>query len=110
MDAETERLVRRLQENLSAVRKAAGWTTERLGQELDISRQSVSALENGRTTMTKVHYLAIRSVFEREVAEGQNLKLGYALRALVDDPFEEEDLEIPAALEVNEVAHLYAQC
>ena len=93
MGAVSECQIRRLQENLSAIRKTAGWTTDRLGQELGISRQSVSALENGRTTMTKMHYLAIRSVFESEAVESENRKLAYVLRALVDDPLDEAEFD-----------------
>ena len=60
MTSTDDELVSRLQAHLSTIRKAAGWSGERLANELGITKQTVSSLETGKTQMTKMHYLAIR--------------------------------------------------
>lgn len=82
--------IERLQENLSAIRKVAGWTTERLGEEVGVTRQTISNLEKGKTPMTKTQYLAFRTVFNHEIVSNQNKMLANVILALVDDPVEDE--------------------
>lgn len=72
MTSPDEELVSRLQAHLSTIRKAAGWSGERLANELGITKQTVSSLETGKTQMTKMHYLAIRAVFNNEIAVNGN--------------------------------------
>lgn len=76
------------QGNLSAIRKVAGWTTQRLADELGVARQTVSNLETGRTAMTKLQYLALRTVFNAEIAQRDNQDLAKVIKTLVDDPVE----------------------
>ena len=56
-----------LQKNLSAIRKIAGWTAEQLGEKIGVTKQTISNLENGKTTMTLTQYIAIRSILDFEI-------------------------------------------
>ena len=63
--AEQEK-INRMQKNLSVIRNVARWTTERLGEEIGVSRQTINSLEHNKTKMTKTQYLALRAVFNHE--------------------------------------------
>lgn len=93
MDPKTEVKIRRLQDNLSTIRKVSGWTAQQLGDEMGVTRQTVSNLELGKTPMTKTQYLALRTVLNYEIAASDNQALAQVIRALVDDPVEDESLE-----------------
>ena len=90
-----EEKITRLQENLSLIRTCAGWSAAALGEQLDVSRQMVSSLENGRNRMTRMQYLAIRKVIEDEIRQApeETVLLRDVVRVLVDEPeaFSAED-------------------
>lgn len=87
--SEIEQLwISQFQENLGALRKVAGWTTQQLANELGVARQTISNLETGRSPMTKLQYLALRTVFSAEIAKCGNRELAKIIKALVDDPIE----------------------
>lgn len=86
MPSTDEELIERLQEHLGTIRKAAGWTGERLANELGVTKQTISSLETGKTQMTKMHYLAIRSVFNNEIAVSGNEDLAKIIQLFVDQP------------------------
>ena len=66
--SEIEQLwISQFQENLGALRKVAGLTTQQLANELGVARQTISNLETGRSPMTKLQYLALRTVFSAEL-------------------------------------------
>ena len=56
-----------LQQNLRSIRQIVGWTTERLGNEIGVTKQTISDLETIKRPMTLTQYLAIRSVFNEEI-------------------------------------------
>lgn len=89
--SDEETRISRLQEHLSTIRKVAGWTTERLGEEIGVTRQTVSNLERNKTPMTKTQYLALRTVLNHEIVANQNQALAHVIRALVDDPVEDDE-------------------
>lgn len=82
------RWIGQFQENLSVIRKVAGWTTQQLADELGVARQTVSNLETGRSPMTKLQYLALRTVFSAEIARRKDRDLARIIKTLVDDPVE----------------------
>lgn len=86
--AEKEKICR-MQKNLSVIRNVARWTTERLGEEIGVSRQTITSLEHNKTTMTKTQYLALRAVFNHEVMVSENTALAQVIQSLVDEPVEE---------------------
>lgn len=90
MSSTDEELINRLQTHLSTIRKAAGWSGERLANELGITKQTVSSLETGKTQMTKMHYLAIRAVFNNEIAVSGNEDLAKIIQLFVDQPMAPE--------------------
>lgn len=61
-----------LQKYLSMLRKLYGWTMEQLGDRIGVTKQTISNLERGNPKMTKLQYIAIRSVFESEANERPN--------------------------------------
>ena len=73
-----EREIAELQSNLEMLRKLFGWTTEQLGNRLGVTKQTILNLEHGKPVMSKIQYIAIRSVMEaeamsREGEERENL-------------------------------------
>ena len=82
------RWIGKFQENLSIIRKVAGWTTQELADELGVARQTVSNLETGKTPMSKLQYLALRTVFNAQIAKDKNRDLARVIKTLVDDPLE----------------------
>ena len=69
-------MIQRLQENLSTLRKIGGWTTQDLGEKIGVTKQTISNLENKKSTMTKLQYIGLRSVLDREATfDTANAKL-----------------------------------
>ncbi|WP_125969086.1 helix-turn-helix domain-containing protein [Bifidobacterium samirii] len=79
-------MIERFQSNLSIIRKVAGWTVQQLADELGVARQTVANLEAGRTPMSKLQYLALRTVFNAEIVRSHNRDLARIIKTLVDDP------------------------
>ena len=75
--------IKKLQLNLSSLRKLAGWTAEDLGRKVGVTKQTVSNLENCRTSMSKIQYIAIRTILDYEARSNQNL--ARALHLVLDD-------------------------
>ena len=61
-----------MQENLCDLRKIAGWTAETLAGKLGITKQTISNLENQKGKLSRIQYIAIRAVFECEIASNPN--------------------------------------
>lgn len=104
MDKYNEIMVSRLQEHLSLIRKVAGWTTEKLGVRVGVTKQTISNLEHKKTVMTLTQYIAIRSVLDYEVQSStENLALAQVVEILlnqVDSVSEKEEKEIKKTIEV----------
>ena len=62
-----QRKIDLLQQNLRSIRQIIGWTTERLGNEIGVTKQTISDLETIKRPMTLTQYLALRSVFDEEI-------------------------------------------
>ena len=81
----TDETVReRLRANLPTFRMITGWTQERLGELLGVTRMTIANLENARIKMSTVMYLAIRKLFDEEI-ENDNDVLKWALLYFVDE-------------------------
>ena len=65
------RQIQRLQQNLSSIRKIAGWTAEMLGNKIGVTKQTISNLENAKSTMTFTQYIAIRSILDVEIDDNK---------------------------------------
>lgn len=78
----------RLQDHLSLIRMAVGWTAEELGERIGVTRQTISNIENGRNKLTKTQYIAMRSVLDAEMAQSpeDTEMLCLLLEVLVDHP------------------------
>ena len=76
-----------MQNHHKELRKLAGWTAEELGNKLGMSKQSISALENGSTKLNQLHYLALIHLFETECKEKpDNEVLQKVMELLFNDP------------------------
>lgn len=108
----------RLQRHLPLFRACAGWTAKDLADQLEVSRQSVSAWENydgGKekkgVKLSKAYYLAIRHLLETAVIVDVNdenaLKkkhiLGTMLEVLVDHPDQYTSDDVDAVLREAEL-------
>lgn len=83
--AERDKKIFLLQQNLSSIRKIAGWTTEQLGERIGVSKQTISNLENNKSPMNFTQYIAIRSVLDCEIEENrENEILGKVVEILLD--------------------------
>jgi len=91
---EREIQIKRLQQNLSPIRKIAGWTAEVLGDRIGVTKQTISNLENKKTPMNFTQYIAIRSVLDYEIAnnkENEVLPKVVALLLDCEDELDEAD-------------------
>jgi transcriptional regulator with XRE-family HTH domain len=78
MDAQInqrQKQINRLQSNLSSIRKIAGWTAEVLGNKIGVTKQTISNLENKKTSMNFTQYIAIRSVLDAEIEQNKDNKV-----------------------------------
>jgi transcriptional regulator with XRE-family HTH domain len=89
-----QKQIQLLQQNLSSIRKIAGWTAEQLGEKIGVTKQTISNLENSKTPMSLTQYIAIRSILDYEIESNQdNTVLPQVINILVDKgaELEEED-------------------
>lgn len=86
----------KLQKYLSLIRNAAGWTAEELGTKIGVTKQTISNLENQKTKMSKIQYLAIQMVISQKIATTQDdLTLANVMK-LVMDTDEEQTINYDA--------------
>lgn len=91
---EREIQIKKLQQNLSSIRKIAGWTAEMLGGKIGVTKQTISNLENHKTPMNFTQYIAIRSVLDHEIDNNkENEVLPKVVKLLLDsdDKLDEDD-------------------
>lgn len=96
INEQREKQVANLQSNLSAIRKIAGWTAEQLGEKIGVTKQTISNLENNRTTMTLTQYIAIRAIIDYEIKNNkENVVLPQVVEILLDkyEDYSEEQQE-----------------
>ncbi|MFQ9249047.1 MAG: helix-turn-helix transcriptional regulator [Clostridium paraputrificum] len=86
-----EQQVKRLQANLLAIRKIAGWTAQDLGDRIGVTKQTISNLENGKSKLTQTQYIAIRAVLDYEIQNNkENTVLPQVIEILLNDENEDE--------------------
>lgn len=91
---EREKQIKKLQQNLSSIRKIAGWTAEVLGDKIGVTKQTISNLENQKTQMNFTQYIAIRSVIDAEIESNKDNEVLPKVVALLldsDDELDEDD-------------------
>ena len=78
--------IKRLQQNLSSIRKIAGWTAEVLGEKIGVTKQTISNLENEKSPMNFTQYIAIRTAFDCEMESNkENEVLPKVVAILLDN-------------------------
>jgi len=84
----------RLQNNLQAIRKVAGLTTEELGDMIGVTKQTISNIENHKTEITKTQYLALVMAINVHIEATDNINLKRVVEVLLaPDADEEEEME-----------------
>lgn len=83
--------IKRLQQNLSSIRKIAGWTAEVLGEKIGVTKQTISNLENNKSVMNFSQYIAIRSILDAEIANNKENELLPKIVAILLDSEDEID-------------------
>lgn len=91
--AERHSQISKLQSNLASIRKIAGWTAEVLGNKIGVTKQTISNLENNKTAMNFIQYIAIRSVLDAEIAQNTENKVLPQVIAILLDSNDEVDNE-----------------
>lgn len=72
MSAKIKVEIQIMQDNLCELRKISGWTAETLARKLGVTKQTISNLENQKVKLSRMQYIAIRSVFECEAATNKD--------------------------------------
>ena len=85
-NSERDMQIKRLQQNLSSIRKIAGWTAEILGGKIGVTKQTISNLENEKTPMNFTQYIAIRTAIDCEIESNkENEVLPKVVAILLDN-------------------------
>ena len=86
-----------LQDNLKSIREILNWTSEDLGNLIGVTKQTISNLETKNSKLTKLHYIAIRTVVDFEIEKLKSTDSDRAERACmlleVLSKAEEENLD-----------------
>ena len=87
--------IERLQKNFSLIRRSVGWTAQEFADKIGVSKMTISNIETGRYPLTKLQYIAIRSVLDAEIASNKDETemLATLLDMLVDHPEKYEPKE-----------------
>lgn len=91
-----KRQIENLQRHLSSIRKIAGWTSQELGNKVGVTKQTISNLENFKTTMTQTQYIAIRAILDYEIKTNKENKVLVQVVELLlnqSDDFTEEQYQ-----------------
>ena len=99
--------IMRMQNNLGALRKIAGWTTEQLADKLGVSKQTICNLENkeNHTKMKLAQYMALKVIFDEEIKKNpQNELLKKAIDVLIDNPDPDEKMYIEKEMYLDTLA------
>lgn len=70
-----------LQDNLKSIREILNWTSEDLGNLIGVTKQTISNLETKNSKLTKLHYIAIRTVVDFEIEKLKSTDSDRAERA-----------------------------
>ena len=86
-----------LQDNLKSIREILNWTSADLGDLIGVTKQTISNLETKNSKLTKLHYIAIRTVVDFEIEKLKSTDSDRAERACmlleVLSKSEEENLD-----------------
>ena len=86
-----------LQDNLKSIREILNWTSADLGDLIGVTKQTISNLETKNSKLTKLHYIAIRTVVDFEIEKLKSTDSNRAERACmlleVLSKAEEENLD-----------------
>ena len=90
-------VIKRFQDNLLLIRRTVGWTAEEFGDRLGLTRQTINNLESGRNKLSKVQYIAMRSILDDEIRsysdDSEMDMLKDILEVCVDNPEKYTDEE-----------------
>ena len=76
-----ERTRQILQDNLKSIREILNWTSADLGDLIGVTKQTISNLETKNSKLTKLHYIALRTVVDFEIEKLKSTDSDRAKRA-----------------------------
>lgn len=91
--------IKRFQNVLLLVRRLIGWTSQEFAEKIGVTRQTINNLERKKNKLTKLQYIAMRSVIDAEISKSpkeETEMLRYILDAFVDNPekYSEEEKKV----------------
>lgn len=95
MKAYTQKEIDKLQNSLSTIRRAGGWTAEEFGDMIGVTKQTISNLETKRSKLSKTQYIAIRAVLDYEISDNpDNTVLASTVKLCLDaDNLSDEEVK-----------------
>lgn len=102
-DEDTLENILTMKRNLKHLRKIAGWTSEELGNQLGLSKQTINGLENNPDIpMSRVQYLALLTIFEAKAEDDSNDALNISLNNLFfeKDIYKKNKTEIDSGIAI----------
>ena len=80
--------IQRMQDNLLLIRRAIWWSASEFGEQIVVTRQTINNIERGRNKLTKIQYIAMRSVIDAEIVKHQEetKMVKILLDMLIDHP------------------------
>ena len=65
--------IKLLQDNLSSLRRIAGWDQEALALKLGVPKSTIAGFEREKSVqMARVYYIAIMALFDKEIQSNKN--------------------------------------
>ena len=96
-------------ENLPAIRKIAGWRAVDLGKLIGVTKQSISNLENHKSKMTLMQYIAIRHMIDYQIQkQPENKALAQIVPLLLDAVSQTKDEYANVRASAEEMANAAA--
>ena len=83
-----------MQRNLKEIRESLGWTSENLANLIGVTKQTISNIETRKSKLSKLHYIAIRTVVDFEITQLKEIDSDKAKKAelLIKFLFESEEI------------------
>ena len=99
-----------MQKNLKGFRQFAGYTTEELGREVDVSKQSICNWENGNGGMQFPTYIALRRILEMIAYHDNNRVLSAAMNRAFSAEYDESGSKDVVAANILAISILMKNC
>lgn len=80
-----------MQNSLKYIRENIGWTSEQLAMKIGVTKQTISNIETRKTKLTKLHYIAIRTVLDYDIEQLRNEEQQKKIKLLLNILFDNKE-------------------